>query len=379
MSERVVVVLGAGASHDVDNGSTPHTNEAWKPPLASQLFDGTPSYAEIRFRHPGADRLAQIIAPRANAGALDIERELRSLSESPDPQTRSDFLDVPPYLRDLLYTVGLDPTTGWAGGDWEPKMGYVSRPGSYAHMIHQLLAEAQAQVAFVVLNYDRLLERALEQYDSTRYRFETFDSYAGPGQPVSVIKPHGSMDWWVAFAPTDARRSWHQAVRSQTLESLESSPTRVVKKGVSTSVGLELEVESSRYLAYPLITAPLAGKDASALVCPSQHLEALRQFMATCERYVFIGTSGFDGDVLGFLDEHMPTGSVAEFVGKGQEAVEARGRILDAVGKLSNRRDRKHDLVVDGFTGYLLSNRLFSFATLGKDALTRQLTSGPRV
>jgi hypothetical protein len=54
---------------------------------------------------------------------------------------------------------------------------------------------------------------------------------------------------------------------------------------------------------YPVMTLPLATKTPGDAVCPQSHLETLQAFLADCEKYLVIGTSGRDADLLHILSE----------------------------------------------------------------------------
>jgi hypothetical protein len=302
LSERIVVVLGAGASFDVDTGSTPGTDSEWKPPLVSSMFEGRESFYGLRRPYKGARRLAQVLHHRAAAGVLDMERELRALANSPDSITRRDFLDIPPYLRDVMYNVGLPPGVR----DARPG-GYVVSPGAYALLLHELLVSADSEVAFIVMNYDTLLERSLMEYDPESYKFDSFEDYVEPSRKALVVKPHGSVNWWAPMRQRVANLTWHQALDSISLDDIRSSAARKFHADeIRASHGATAQVDGAQHWMYPLITAPLADKEESDLVCPAEHLEALSSFMQDCGRYLFIGTSGFDTDVLAFMARHMP-------------------------------------------------------------------------
>ena len=81
---KACVILGAGASTDVHNGSAPILHEgAYKPPLASDLFavGEYPQYFQLLRHYSGAQALASILSPMSGQTGFALENELRSLSE----------------------------------------------------------------------------------------------------------------------------------------------------------------------------------------------------------------------------------------------------------------------------------------------------------
>ena len=77
---KVCVILGAGASTDVHNGSAPILNQAkFKPPLAIDLFaiGKHPDYFEVLRPYPSAQSLASLLSPLSDATEFDLESRLR--------------------------------------------------------------------------------------------------------------------------------------------------------------------------------------------------------------------------------------------------------------------------------------------------------------
>jgi hypothetical protein len=60
---------------------------------------------------------------------------------------------------------------------------------------------------------------------------------------------------------------------------------------------------------YPLLTAPLAGKGHADFVCPREHIQAAQEFLQTCRKFLIIGTSGLDDDLLNFLNTSVTSQS----------------------------------------------------------------------
>jgi hypothetical protein len=54
-------------------------------------------------------------------------------------------------------------------------------------------------VTLVTFNYDTLLESSLTDEARIRKRFDTLDDYLLP--PYTLIKPHGSINWWHHISP----------------------------------------------------------------------------------------------------------------------------------------------------------------------------------
>ncbi len=383
MPEKIAVVFGAGASYDVDTGSTPETNPEWQPPLVRDLF--SPRFYGLRAIYPGADFLAQSLHPLAVAGAINVEERLRLLADSHDPTTRRNYLQIPPYLRDVMAAVG----TLRRYGTSRAQPGYVIRPGAYSALIQTLLVDRHQQsedpsaagsttsVCFVNLNYDTMLEAALTGYDPAVYSFDSLAEYTSLDRQAIVLKPHGSVNWWLPILG-DRQPSWSAAVAQDgMLDRLRDSiqladADRNYHAEIVSAHGARVidDHRISRWV-YPRITAPLAGKGAHDLLCPSYQLEVSKPVLRATRRIVFIGTSGWDSDVLGFVAQHLPSEAVARFVfgnGDRRPSIQARNRIVEAIPALRNgicrdEQDVPTDTYFGGFSNYVSKPLLLRFAT----------------
>lgn len=180
---KVCVILGAGASKDVHNGSAPILLQGnYRPPLARDLFaiSTHPEYFAVLQRYPGAQSLAAVLSPPSDSSGFDLESRLRELAEHPDERVRQQFKQVPPYLRDLL---------------WFASYQYTPTPGTYLQLVYALLADSPHHVLFLVLNYDTLLEQALAQFDGT-FIYDSITAYVREDRQSKVVKLHGSINWF---------------------------------------------------------------------------------------------------------------------------------------------------------------------------------------
>ena len=119
----LMVIFGAGASYDSARSfpppepravtqsfgiqsPTPDEGEAWRPPLASELFhDSKQRFGDIVARYP---RLHPILGRlREPLNGKSVEEELQSLQDEAEayPEGKRQLLSVRYYLRDLLAEV----------------------------------------------------------------------------------------------------------------------------------------------------------------------------------------------------------------------------------------------------------------------------------
>ena len=340
---KVCVILGAGASFDVRNEGSPTIRGEWRPPLARDLFDieAHPSYTEILQRYPGANFLANLLAPNISAGPVALERELRHYAEHNDLQLRQHFKHVPPYLRDLI--------------DFSCRT-YTHTPSCHVQLVTELLAENPHEILFLILNYDNLLEQALTSYDPN-WAFDTIDSYAGKDR-IKVVKLHGSVNWFVKIRY--AGPSWWDSVAEFDI----FARTRESDLIVQDNADLVNRWKVGRKWAYPLLTAPLAGKDPSDSVCPRSHLNVAEEFIRDCKKFLIIGTSGMDQDLLALLDSTMVQGQQrrVDIVDHGDSIKPTTKKFTDGVSAFREGEKTRVELRGGGYREYVSSDHFHEFA-----------------
>lgn len=283
---KACVILGAGASYDVwDRGAT-LINKEFRPPLAADLFDipKHPPYQEILSVYPGAHVLAQQLASRLSSGVLSLEEALRSYSNDSDPRVREHFKHVPAYLRDLIFRASNE---------------YVDIPSWYIQLVHSLLSEYPHQLLFLTLNYDDLLEKALGKFDQSLI-FSDIVDYTAEHRQVKVVKLHGSTNWFSKLVGQES--DWEGIVRRADVIRKPADDEILVLNNIRTVMG----AEHLGNALYPVITAPLAGKDPGDTRCTEEHLTVAQDFLKTCKKFLVVGTGGLDDDLLDILDGEVP-------------------------------------------------------------------------
>lgn len=342
---KVCVVLGAGAAYDVWNGSTRIRSGEWRPPLARELFDiaAKPQYEQILKDYPGAAFLAGDLSPRVASGEIAIEKALGSYATHSDARIRDAFKHIPAYLRDLLFKASVS---------------YVPRPGTYIQLVVRLMADCPHEVLFIVLNYDDFLERALSQFDPI-YTFTSIDEYIVQGRQATVVKPHGSIDWFTPMA--QANGAWEEQALG--FDIFSKPPEYIVISSHSSSVRT---INHRDRHVYPLITAPIADKSAEEFVCPDGHISHAREFLKTCRKFLVIGTSGLDDDLLNLLNTSVDAASRPhlQFVGMNDiaQVAERFYKGVEAFGRMDKTVNDKPRTYSTGLREFMLSEEFQEFA-----------------
>jgi SIR2-like domain len=349
---KVCVVVGAGASFDAWNGVS-NRRDGWRPPLATELFGRRLLFEPILSRYPGADQLGQEIARLAAEGAFSLEQQLRRYASHADARVQAQFREVPAYLRDVISATRLN---------------YLGGASVHAVFVRKLLADAPHHVAFLIMNYDDYIERALSGLDTELF-FGSIDDYVRPDRQAIVVKPHGSIDWLVDLgAPSQPWETTIAAKKEIPLTSIfVQSPTLVPLatvpydfERINRRVVPVADVRVAGNLVYPVLTAPLAGKGDKDVVCPPPHIERFRDFVRDCTKFLFVGTSGLDEDIMELLHSSVTRVLIVEHV--GDTAVkDSRDRFANAVPPLGSA---PHNSVYsDGFQQYVFSGEFERFLT----------------
>lgn len=314
--KRLTVLLGAGASYDCANASST-INLDWRPPLARELFNiaHRKAFEPLLRSFAGARFLSAELAELSLDSSFSIESQLREYSVHPDTRIREHYLDIPRYLRQLILTC---------------TSRYTPTPGSYLRLVKALLADSPHDVLFITLNYDDLLERALLLLDE-RLSFLNVNQYVLPGRRVLVCKVHGSVDWVVQMTP-------HKVGADTVHYKLPKRPWQITM----SHQALQLD-------QYPVITPPLTGKSLDDFACPEQHVQVIPDFLPTCEKFLFVGTSGLDDNVLHLIETAAPKPKAIHYVG-ADDIADVRRKIEATAPRL---RLKTNEHYAGGFRKYL--------------------------
>jgi hypothetical protein len=189
--------------------------------------------------------------------------------------------------------------------------------------------------------------------------FKNIQSYVREDRQAKVVKLHGSIDWFKLIGSRN--QSWEELVSPQDV--FQRAPDNAIY--VENHRGPLMEVIISGNRPYPILTAPLAGKGMANLVCPSEHIEIAKHFLADCRKFLIIGSSGLDKDLLNLLDENIDPSlrPVIQLVG-GPDGEQALQRFESGVRAFRRRRIMPPGyLFGNGFRKYVDDGQLAEFAT----------------
>jgi hypothetical protein len=301
---KLAVILGAGASHDVcPEGDYRIRDRAWQPPLTDGILQA-PGFIQALDEHVELQPLLSSIRADLATG-MALEESLRRHRDSSDPRVRRQMRFFLPALQRFFYGVGAT---------------YTREPANYSVLIERTVCRG-IHTAFVTVNYDTLLETSLARIESMG--FSTMESYVSSPDWL-LAKLHGSAGWgypWDSSSPPPDLRE--KLLSADPLPALGPSAITVLQYG---------DLRTPQALSYPALALP--ADDKPGFVCPPQHVEALIQFLADCDNFLFIGFSGKDKDLLDLLAKHASDSATVGVVGKG-DVPEVAARIQRGVPQFS--------------------------------------------
>jgi hypothetical protein len=159
------------------------------------------------------------------------------------------------------------------------------------------------RVLCVTLNYDLLLDSALERYDGEE--FADIDAYISTGRKWSLVKPHGSVNW----ARILENCPKYGDGRFRAPSDLKEAPVSVAESksfgGTGISHDFYVPRNSEEGYFYPEVVVPVERE--KVFVCPASHTALADEFVRQCGNFLLIGFSARDEDLLRLLKPYVHT------------------------------------------------------------------------
>lgn len=293
-AELLTVIVGAGASHDCAPKWVNANNVRLQPPLASDIFGVR--FQEILEHYPRVEAHSDEIRSQLDRGR-NLEALLRDLLDSAARSGNNWSLDIPRYIRELFWTISED---------------FLRGSSRFDTLVRRAVEAGFERVLFVSLNYDLLLDSALERYDGEE--FSDIDAYISPGRKWSLVKPHGSVNW----ARILENCPKYGDGRFRAPSDLKEAP--VFGEGIKVirwnrhSHDFYVPRKSEEGYLYPEVVVPVERE--KVFVCPASHTALADEFVRQCGNFLLIGFSAHDEDLLRLLNG-MPARSRVTIVGRG--------------------------------------------------------------
>ena len=292
-AELLTVIVGAGGSHDCAPKWVNPTNPGLQPPLASDIF--AVRFQNILEHYPRVEAHSDEIRSQLDRGR-NLESLLRDLLDSAARNGNNWCLDIPRYVRELFWTISED---------------FLRGSSKFDGLVRRTVEAGFESVLFVSLNYDLLLDSALERYDGEE--FADIDSYISPGRKWSFVKPHGSVNW--ARILENCPKYGNGSFRAPS--DLKEAP--VFGSGIKVirwnrhSHDFYVPRKSEDGYLYPEVVVPVERE--KEFVCPPSHTALADAFVRQCGNFLLVGFSARDEDLLRLLNG-MPARSRLTIVGR---------------------------------------------------------------
>jgi hypothetical protein len=214
----------------------------------------------------------------------------------------------------------------------------VTNYGTLLDEIERWRSSVRKPICFVTFNYDRMLERAMEQsLQASRRPIETLADYISHDD-YKVIKIHGSVDWAHAIEYPAVGTVEHAIGYAG--PSLKLSTTYQKTTSASTL--------ANGRVGFPALAIPVEKKNEFS--CPPEHLTALAEFIPKVTKIIAVGWRAMEQNFLDMLHNRL-TGlqnDVDLMVVSGSDA-DANATVKNL--RMNMRSPRKRSLIGTGFTG----------------------------
>ncbi|MCH7697912.1 MAG: hypothetical protein IH865_03085 [Chloroflexi bacterium] len=351
MGKNALVILGAGAAHDLiplgkDGQPLGSSAPNLVPPLTRAVFEDNIITKGILDQYQGARNLAGTIRIELEKDDAVLEPLLERMAEAEEKTLSQQFPQIPLYLQDLFLNISRQ---------------YTNQAINYQRLAFQLFSEESGleQIAFLTLNYDTILDDVLSP--SYLSLTQSMASYAN--SECLLVKLHGSVNWARTF---EFEQSRHESFGRREYLNLIGS---LGYRGIGDKLGpdfAEHPPSGQRWthqdegnlrtftIYYPALSVPL-GEYNPYYACPSSHVEALKEFLKDCKNVLAIGVSGRDQDLLGLLQDGLPK-EVGMFA-LVDSSLAAANSSLDRFSKVP-QLSTWHLRYTDGFSGFILQGGL---------------------
>jgi hypothetical protein len=306
--QRVLVVLGAGASFD--NGRPP---SQWNLPLARTLFTQPEFMEAARSYSEMAGLLADLRAASEGDGP-GIEQRLDDLQQEADsiyPQAKVELMAVRYYLRHVTWVCSQEVITSTSHGTTTARL--------FRKLNRWRTSGPGRSVSVVSFNYDTLLEDAASSVISRE--FNSLSDYLDEARAWQFFKLHGSANWAQVIEDGlggDMYPSVRKVIRQAESLKLSTSDFRMWEQSPSVKNSHMAEHPSSaaeQIAVAPALALPLINK--ATFVCPQEHVT---EFQASGRAFDALVVVGWRAGEPHFLRELQPGRRVPTMVIGGKDA-----------------------------------------------------------
>jgi hypothetical protein len=309
----LLVITGAGASFDSAPSFPANRasllpekvqgHEVDRPPLAAQLFEGRPEFVSAM---RSVDRVLDIVPHlQRPIEGVSLEQTLQSFQIEAEkiPRRHQQLAAVRYYLHLMI---------SQCEHEWQ--FNVTKGITNYRTLLDHIerWRKPSERVVFVTFNYDTMLESDLRAYGVLQ--IESLDDYISDSK-YRLIKLHGSWNW--AREVDTPIRGIDQLGPWQLVHDL-------IKRAADLKISNRYQIATDRPITkagvtvlFPAIAIPVETK--SSYECPSEHLDALKEFLPQVTKILIIGWRAAEQTFLSLLAKTLPAEGVKGLVIAGGE------------------------------------------------------------
>lgn len=323
----LLVIFGAGASYDSVLHRPVGGYEEFRPPLANQLFDNRAAFVAAMGNYADCKPLVNLLR-----GDVRVEQKLAKFEEEAKtfPPRRRQLAAIRYYLHEML----------WKCEDrWAIEHRDITNHATFLDAVERWRFEKREKVCVVTFNYDRMIERAMEQ--GLKFLFDHFGRYI-QDERYTLIKLHGSVDWGHPVQVPAAPRTPQQVLD-------ETDSLQVSEQFMKVSAIPMKLIDGT--VGFPALAIPVENK--SEFVCPPEHLTALANVIPQVTKIISIGWRATEQKFLNMLRSPLTglEGSADLMVVSG--SIEGVKETNINLGLVHPGPGRRYATVTTGFSGLI--------------------------
>jgi hypothetical protein len=334
----LMVIFGAGASYDssadytpteIDSHRTPTGGivllRSCRPPLANQLFELRTSFATAAEKIPKCQLILNELRNRPSD--MSVEQQLEKLREQAlsYPEGQRQLVSVQFYLQRIV---------GECQSEWNRS---INSHTTYRVLLGQLDRQLKGEPAcLVTFNYDTLLEEAFLPLGEP---FRSLDDYISKSD-YKIIKPHGSINWARELIfPKEVDKFDQLQFANDLIAQADTLQADDNYRLIPDSDRLQsgqwvvsyMRISDKNFQAVlPAVAIPLEKKQ--DYVCPTSHMEVLKECMSKADKLLVIGWKGAEENFLQLLSTGLKRGNPKMVVSSGRASAEEIKSTLQRFG-----------------------------------------------
>jgi len=290
MNEELLIIFGAGASHDCADQKKSSVREEYKPPLTNQIFSRQYSPASSLVQSIRVNGFKDSILNKHflassighefdDSGSL--ENYLAKLKSSIHESDMRKYFALCVYLQELFTEISKN---------------YLNAPldNNFHSLLHKLVRTDYTRFNFITTNYDTIFDVTLEKLFNIRFNsLSSYLNFSGDGKVFNYIKAHGSVNWcFLLNQHYDQLGNWTQIRNGEITPN--SNLMRSVENADTVNVGFQNLAGVTKFpaMAVPLGTYKFVNQN---------QIESFKNQSLNLKHLLIIGYSGKDNTIFDLL------------------------------------------------------------------------------